>query len=639
MDNTQFDYDYIIVGSGFGGSVSAMRLSQKGYKVLVIESGKRWNPGDYPKSNLNLRKFVWLPKIFCYGIQRLDLLNDVMILSGAGVGGGSLVYANTLYVPPKKVFESDIVKKMGGEEEILPFYEIAKKMLGVVTNPRLWQVDEYMKQTAAHFGMEDTFKPTPVGVNFSEENGVDPYFNGEGPERNGCNYCGACMVGCRFNAKNTLDKNYLYFAEKLGATILPESKVVDMIPLGENGKDGYKIHTKSTTGMFGSPKHSFTTKGVVLSAGVLGTMELLMKLRDKGRMPNLSPLLGQTVRTNSESIVGVTALDKKTDFSKGIAITSSVYPDEDTHIEPVRYPDGSDAMATLAAGDLIDGGGKVPRQFRFLWSLIRHPFRSIRFAIPFGFAKRSIILLVMQALDNSIEIVRKRRWFWPFSKTLGSKQKPGELIPTYIPIANQFARKLGENINGVARSSLNEVILNIPTTAHILGGSIIGENPQEGVIDLQNRVFGYENLRVCDGSMVPVNLGVNPSLTITAFTERAMSFILPKNAESEQQFFEYEKTWNITGVLKRDKANSEVKVEKSVLSLIKDMKTELEIVSSGSENKNKSKENKPKVVKKTISKKKSVISKKKTISKKKSISKKKPVGKSKTSKKKSKSNK
>jgi cholesterol oxidase len=558
MEIENLDFDYIIVGSGFGGSVSAMRLSQKGYKVAIIESGKRWNPGDYPKSNFSIRKFLWLPSLFCYGIQRLNLLDDVMILSGAGVGGGSLVYANTLYIPPKKFFDNSIVQKMGGENKILPFYKIAQKMLGVIENPKLWEVDDLMKKTAAHFGMEKTFKPTPVGINFHEKDGVDPYFNGEGPERNGCNFCGACMVGCRFNAKNTLDKNYLYFAEKLGAVIIPETQVIDVLPFGESGENGYEVRTKSTTGLFGSPRKKFTTKGIVFSAGVLGTMNLFLRLKEKNRLPKLSNMLGKTVRTNSESILGVTSLNKNVNYSKGIAITSSIYPDEDTHIEPVRYPEGSDAMGALAAGSLIDGGGKVPRQLRFLWSLVRHPLRSLRFAIPFGFAKRSIILLVMQAIDNSIDIVRKRKWYWPFTRTLGSVQEKGKTIPTYIPIANEFARKLAQNINGVARSSVNEVILNIPTTAHVLGGSIIGESPETGVIDLQNRVFGYENMLVCDGSMVPANLGVNPSLTITALTERAMSFISAKS-EKSQNFFNYEKEWKILDVLAGDSPNSNEK--------------------------------------------------------------------------------
>lgn len=555
MEQENLDYDYIIIGSGFGGSVSAMRLSQKGYKVAVIEAGKRWNPGDYPKTNFNIRKFLWLPKIFCYGIQRLNLLDDVMVLSGAGVGGGSLVYANTLYIPPKRFFDNEIIQKMGGEDFILPFYKIAQKMLGVIENPRLWEVDEVMRKTAAHFGMENTFKPTPVGINFHEKDGVDPYFSGEGPDRNGCNFCGACMVGCRFNAKNTLDKNYLYFAEQLGATIIPETTVSEILPIGERGEGGYRVKTKSSTGIFGSPKRVFTAKGIVFSAGVLGTMDLMIRMKEKKRLPNLSSMLGKVVRTNSESILGVTSLNKNVDYSKGIAITSSIYPDEDTHIEPVRYPAGSDAMGSLAASSLIDGGGNVPRQIRFLWSFIKHPLRSLRYSVPFGFAKNSIILLVMQAVDNSIDIVRKRKWIWPFTKSLGSKQQEGKKIPTYIPIANEFARKLAQNINGFGRSSINEVLLDIPTTAHILGGSIIGESPETGVIDLQNRVFGYENMLVCDGSMVPANLGVNPSLTITALSERAMSFIAPKG--SDQKFFNYELSWKVTETLSGKKVDSE----------------------------------------------------------------------------------
>lgn len=551
------EFDFVIIGSGFGGSVSAMRLSQKGYKVAVLEAGKRFRSEDFPKTNFNFRKFFWFPKLFCYGIQRINLLRDVLILSGAGVGGGSLVYANTLYIPPKKFFETDIVKKMGGEEQILPFYHIAQRMLGVVENPRLSEVDELMRKTAAHFGMEKTFKPTPVGVNFHEKNGYDPYFDGEGPARNTCNFCGGCMVGCRFNAKNTLDKNYLFFAEKLGAQVFPETTVLEVRPLGENGENGYEILTKSTTGFLGYPRKKFRAKGIVFSAGVLGTLNLLTRMKEKKILPKLSNMLGKVVRTNSESIVGVSSLNKNVDYSKGVAITSSVYPDEDTHIEPVRYSDGSDAMSFLAAPALIDGGGKIPRQIRFLWSFIRHPFRSLRFLFPFGFAKRSIILLVMQTVDNSIEVFRKRPWFFPFAKVLSSKQESGKKIPTYIPIANEFARKLAQNINGVARSSINEVVLNIPTTAHILGGSIIGESPETGVIDLQNRVFGYNNMYVCDGSMVPANLGVNPSLTITALTERAMSFIPPKENQ-KPKFFEFEKKWNILSVLYKDsvKVNS-----------------------------------------------------------------------------------
>lgn len=548
VEKLNYDYDYIIVGSGFGGSVSALRLSQKGYKVAVIEAGKRWQSIDFPKTTYNFKKFLWMPKVFCYGIQRLNLLNDVLILSGAGVGGGSLVYANTLYVAPDRFFENDIVKKMGDKKGILPFYEIAKKMLGYVEYPHVGKVDQYMIDTAEEFGIEKTFVKTHVAVNFSKEK--DPYFGGEGPERNKCTLCAGCMVGCRENAKNTLDKNYLYFAEKLGATIIPETKVESLIPLSEDGEDGYDLHTVSTTAMWGLPKRKFRARRVVLSAAVLGTVGLLLKMKQENIMPNLSDKLGHIVRTNSESLMGVTSTKKEVNFSEGIAITSSIHPDENTHIEPVRYPVGSDSMYALASGVLVDGGGKIPRQLRFLWEVIKHPYRTFRYMIPFGTAKRSIVLLVMQTLDNSIEIVRKRRWIWPFRKTLSSQQEHGNKIPTYIPIANQFAKKLSKRIGGFARSSVNEALLDIPATAHILGGCIMGETKETGVIDLENRVHGYKNLMVCDGSMIPANLGVNPSLTITALTERAMSFIPPKDGKMHN--FEFEKNWGILSTLKRE---------------------------------------------------------------------------------------
>ncbi|RHX88563.1 GMC family oxidoreductase [Leptospira stimsonii] len=548
-----YDFDYIVVGSGFGGSVSALRLSQKGYKVAVIESGKRWNSADFPKTNWNLRKFLWFPKLFCFGIQRINFLNDVMVLSGAGVGGGSLVYANTLYVPPEPFWKKTVVHKMGGRKTILPFYELAKKMLGVVENPRTWEPDKYMQETAKTFGIESSFIKTPVGVHFGKS-GVDPYFGGEGPERNSCNDCGGCMVGCRYNAKNTLDKNYLYFAEKAGAVVVPETKVSRLIPLSEDGSEGYELQTEKTTSIFGSPRRSYKARGVVLSAGVLGTLGLLLKMKEEGILPNLSKRLGHIVRTNSESLIGVTLKDKKADLSHGIAITSSVFPDEHTHIEPVRYSNGSDAMNGLAAGVIVDGGGSIPRQLRFLIEVLKHPVHSISLLNPIGFARRTIILLVMQTVDNSIEIIRKRRWIWPFQKSLSSTQETGEKIPTYIPIANEFARRLAKITNGVARSSINEALLDIPATAHILGGCNIAETPEEGVVDLQNRVFGYQNLRICDGSMIPANLGVNPSLTITALSERAMSFVPLK--EKEIHSFKFEKRWGIVGILGKTKNSS-----------------------------------------------------------------------------------
>jgi cholesterol oxidase len=541
-----YDFDYIVIGSGFGGSVSAMRLSQKGYKVAVIEAGKRFNPTDFPKNNWNFKKYFWFPKLFCYGIQRINILRHVLILSGSGVGGGSLVYANTLYVPLKKFFDHPTVQKIGGVEALMPYYEIAKKMLGVVETPKTFSGDEYLKKTAELMGFGESFRPTPVGVFFGEPNKEydDPYFEGEGPKRTGCNFCGNCMVGCRFNAKNTLDKNYLYFAEKLGCTIIPETQVVKIVPLSEDGSDGYEIHTRSTTGFLGYPKKVFRTKGVVLSAGVLGTMKLLFKMKQKKIMPNISNRLGHFVRTNSESIIGVTSKRKDVNFSEGIAIASSVFPEEETHIEAVRYGKGSDAMNSLAAPVLVDGGGIVPRQIRFLLAILRHPFQSLRMMVPFGFAHRSIILLVMQTVDNYIKIKYKRTLYFPFKKVLTSELDQGGKPPSYIPIANEFARKLSKLIDGIPRSSINEVLLDIPMTAHILGGACIGETPEEGVINLQNQLFGYKNFYVCDGSMIPANLGVNPSLSITAFTERAMSFIPPKEGKNIH-LFNFEKKWNI----------------------------------------------------------------------------------------------
>ncbi|MCB1305753.1 MAG: GMC family oxidoreductase [Leptospiraceae bacterium] len=554
MSNTEntFDFDYIVVGSGFGGSVSAMRLSQKGYRVAVLEAGKRYNQNDYAKTNWRVGKFLWLPKLFCYGIQRITLLRDVLVLSGAGVGGGSLVYANTLYVPLPAFFEHPTVKAMGGENGLTPFYDVAKKMLGVETNPKVWEADELLKDTATEMGFGQTFKHTPAGVFFGEAGKTvsDPYFGGEGPDRTGCNFCGGCMVGCRYNAKNTLDKNYLYFAEKLGAQVIPETTVVHIKPLSADGSQGYEIHTRSTTGLFGFPKRVFRTKGVVLSAGVLGTLKLLLKHSQKGWLPGLSSRLGDVVRTNSESLIGVSSLDRSHDFSRGIAITSSVYPDADTHIEPVRYPKGSDAMNFLAAPVLVDGGGKVPRQIRFLLGILRHPIRAIRMLIPFGFAKRSIILLVMQSTDNYIRIQRKRRWFWPFTKSLTSSQEHNQKIPTFIPIANEFARRMANRMGGVARSTVNEVMLDIPSTAHVLGGACISSSPEEGVVDLENRVHGYKNFLVCDGSMIPANLGVNPSLTITALSERAMSLVPPKDGHHT---FGFEKTWGLEKVVQGKK--------------------------------------------------------------------------------------
>lgn len=544
-----FDYDYIIIGSGFGGSVSALRLSQKGYKVAVIEAGKRFRDPDFAKSNWNLRKFLWLPQALCFGIQRINLLNDVMILSGAGVGGGSLVYANTLYVPPERFFAHPTLQAMGGSECLMPYYELAQKMLGVVPNAKLWPVDQYFKETAREFGAEESFRVAPVGVYFGPEGQPvsDPYFGGEGPERTGCTHCGACMVGCRVGAKNTLVKNYLYLAEKLGAEILPERTVFEVHPHSADGAQGYTVKTRSSTHLLGRPHQELRTRGVVFSAGVLGTLKLLLKMRDSGKLPRLSKRLGKTVRTNSEAILGVTSRDPNVDYTRGVAITSSIYPDEDSHIEPVRYSRGSDFMGLLAT-ILTDGGGKLPRQLRFLKNIVTQPKDFLKTLSPFGFAQKSIIVLFMQTLDNSLQISLKRSWRSLWRKGFSSDAEQGEKSPSYIPLANEFTRRLAAKMEAIPGSTINEVLLDIPTTAHILGGCGMAPDPEQGVIDLQNRVFGYQNMLVCDGSMMPANLGVNPSLSITALSEHAMAHV-PLKAGAEMRWLKVDREWQTESVL------------------------------------------------------------------------------------------
>lgn len=557
--NQHYDFDYIVVGSGFGGSVSAMRLAQKGYNVGIIEAGKRWHADEYPKSNWTLRKYLWLPSIGFYGIQRMYLLRNVMILSGAGVGGGSLNYANTLYIPSDVFFNRETVKRLGGKDEFVPYYKIAQKMLGVIINPVLTDQDNLIKETAAEIGKENTFCAAPVGVYFGKQSeaAYDPFFFGEGPDRIGCELCGECMTGCKKNAKNTLDKNYLYFAQKFGARIFPENQVIDVRPLSPNGDKGYVVKTKKTTACFGSLHgNTFTTKGIIFSAGALGTNNLLIKLKKKKSLPNLSEHLGKYTRTNSEAVIGVVSRSNKVDFSKGVAITSSIHPSDDTHIEPVRYGKGHDAMAIIS-GVMTDGSGYIPRIFKAIGLSIIHPIDFVRGLIPFGWAKRSIILLVMQTLDNYINLQRKRTFYWPFSKILTSTYGTDKKNPTWIPIANDFGRRLGKRINGIPMGVITENLINAPITAHIMGGCTIGQQVEEAVIDEENHVLGYKNMLVCDGSQIPENLGVNPALSITAFTERAMSFIQPKNGAIRNLIAE--KEWGVTEVFKRESKHEKLK--------------------------------------------------------------------------------
>ena len=523
---TTFDYDVLVVGSGFGGSVTALRLTEKGYRVGVLEAGRRFDTTTLPKTSWQLRRFLWAPRLGLRGIQRITPLKDIAILSGAGVGGGSLVYANTLY-EPLAPFYTD--RQWGHitdwRAELAPFYDQAKRMLGVNEVPADTPPDRYMQDLADRMGVADTYHRTPVGVWFGRpgERVADPYFGGEGPDKVGCTHCGACMVGCRVGAKNTLDRNYLYLAEKNGATVLPDTQVTDLEPLPGGG---WRISTERPGAWVRKRSATITAGEVVLSAGVLGTVKLLLKLRDEGRLPELSDRLGDVVRTNSEALVGATAKVPDPGLATGVAITSSIHPDETTHIEPCRYPPGSNAMGLLTTM-LVDGGGRVPRQVRFVGKVVRHPLRFLRSLSVRRWSERSIILLVMQSRDNSISLRRNQRL-----NVLVTRPGAGEPNPTYLPVANDAAREVADMLDGEPWGAWNETLLDAPTTAHILGGCVIGDSAETGVIDPYQRVYGYTGLSVADGSAVSANLGVNPSLTITAMTERAMS-LWPNKGEAD----------------------------------------------------------------------------------------------------------
>jgi cholesterol oxidase len=531
-----YDFDYLIIGSGFGGSTAAHRLTQKGYSVGMMEMGKRWSSETYPSSNWHLHRWLWRPMLGLKGFFNLRWFKHVLVLHGNAVGGGSITYANTLLVPNAKIWQQGSWAGLNDWQANMPaHYATAQKMLGVTENRILGPADELLREAAEDWGCGDSFYKSQVGVFFGDDGAApgkayaDPYFDGEGPERNSCIACGGCMVGCRYNAKNSLDKNYLYFAEKQGAKVFAETKVVDVKPLNGklDGEDGYEVTTVSSTSLLRRRKRVWRTKSLVFSASSLGTQDLLFKLKDKGSLPNISDQLGRRVRTNAESLIGVRLPDAD-NMDQGIAIGSGVYLDAKTHIEATRYPRGSDAMGLVVTA-MIRGRTDWRRIFNWLYTMLKLLFKNPRQAIgaliPFGLARQTVILLCMQTIDGHIDMRYQRRWYWPWSKRMVSH---GDPIPAHIPEASEFALRAARRLGGMAGSLITEVLFNIPATAHCMGGAGMGADASEGVIDARNRVFGYQHMLICDGSMLSSNLGVNPSLTITALTEHAMSFIPAK---------------------------------------------------------------------------------------------------------------
>ncbi len=531
------EYDWLVVGSGFGGSVAAHRLTEKGYRVAVIESGRRYADHEFPRSTWDIRRYFFAPRLGLHGIFRLSLFKDVSIVSGAGVGGGSLGYANTLYRARPRFFADP--QWAGLEDDwqaaLAPHFDEAERMLGVTTVLTDDPADDLLREYGRHIGADETYAKTRVGVFFGPpgETVADPFFDGAGPARTGCVACGRCMVGCPVGAKNTLVKNYLWLAEHAGCRVIPEREVVDVRPLGaRDGTDGYAVTTERTGAWLRKDRRTVTAGNVVLAGGALGTNKLLQRCRHNGSLPNVSHRLGELVRTNSEAILAVTAPDDSVDYTKRVAISGSIFPDENTHIETVSYGHAGDSMSLLHTL-LIGDGTKITRPLKFVAAALRHPVTFAKLFDPRGWSRRTIILLVMQTLDNAIALRPRpgRRG----TMRLQTEQDPAKPNPTFIPLANEAAEWMAKRIGGVPQSSVMEALASIPTTAHVLGGAVIARSPDEGVVDARHRVFGYENLLVCDGSVVPANVGVNPSLTITALAERAMSFVPAADAATEDE--------------------------------------------------------------------------------------------------------
>ena len=530
-------YDYIIIGSGFGGSVSAMRLTEKGYSVLVIERGKRFRDADFPKTNWNLPKYLWLPKLRLHGFFEMTFMNGLLALHGSGVGGGSLTYGNVLMEPSDELFNTKGWKNLANWKELLaPHYATARKMLGVARNPKLWTADEHLRQIADELGYAETFHATDVGVFFGEEEHQgetvpDPYFGGEGPARAGCIHCGGCMSGCPNNAKNMLTKNYLYFAEKKGAEILPESKVTDIQPITDANSAGtrYRIIYRSSTSLVKGNPAEIHARNVIVSAGALGTMELLFRCRDETKsLPKISPRLGDQVRTNSENIMGVTMRGSDVDYSEGIAITSIFQADEVTRIEPVKYAEGSSFIRALTA-PFVEGDHPIWLNFlKMVGKILRHPIDFIYEKFIANWSRVTTILLIMQTEDNLTHVRRGRNIFTLFLRGVVLKPDENYPIPKQIPVGNEVIKRFAERTNGIPQAAFTDGLFNFPTTAHFMGGVPIGCDDSQGVVGLNCEVHHYPGLFVVDGSIMPGNPGVNPSLTITALAEYAMNLVSSK---------------------------------------------------------------------------------------------------------------
>ncbi|MDX1417551.1 MAG: GMC family oxidoreductase [Candidatus Promineifilaceae bacterium] len=531
-------FDFVIVGSGFGGSVSAMRLAEKGYNVLVLERGRRYNAKDFPKTNWNIFKYLWWPSLRCFGFQGLNFFNDLWLLNGTGVGGGSLVYASTHIRPPKAFYEGpEWCDLADWEAELAPHYDTADRMLGTAENPKFWPADQHLYEIAKEKGKEDTFAPTPVGIFFGEP-GVtvpDPFFDGEGPERAGCIHCGGCMVGCQHNAKNTLDKNYLYLAEKYGTEVWPESNVLDIRPLygPQPGAARYEVEFEKITDWFAKRKSTVRARNVVVSAGVLGTINLLLKCRDENKsLPLLSQRLGKHIRSNSEAIMGVTSRSNKVSYSDGVAITSHFWVDEVTSVEPVRYAPGQSFMRNLMLPLIRTRGTTAERIGALVKQTLERPMDFLHVRVLPKFAERTTFLLIMQTLENRMSLKRGRSIWTLGRKGLVSHMDEAQPISCVIDAGQEVAERFADKSDGVPIVGLNDA-MDIPNTAHILGGCDIAGDPSSGVIDINHQAYNYPGLYVADASVIPANLGVNPSLTITAMTERAMSKI-PSKQEVRQ---------------------------------------------------------------------------------------------------------